>query len=220
MNKTNKSSIELVDVWKIYKNGDEVIHSLVNLNHSFKMGSMNIIYGPSGSGKSTFVRVVGLLEKVTMGKILINGSDTGNLSQQEKNSFINEEIGFVFRGSNLIPTLNAIENITLPMISSDETSAKNLLKKVGFNDYKRFPKNMSKEEEIRVSIARAMVNNHSIIITDEPTGNLHKSESDSIMKLLTELNQSDNLTIILTTDNSKLSIYGSLIEMEDGKLLY
>lgn len=219
MNKTIESSIELVDVWKIYKNGDEVIHSIINLNRSFSAGSMNIIYGPSGSGKSTLVRVVGLLEKITMGKILINGRDTGDLSRQEKNSFINEEIGFVFRGSNLIPTLNAIENITLPMINSDKSTAKQLLKKVGFNDYKRFPGDMSKEEEIRVSIARAMVNDHSIIIADEPTGDLHKSESDSIMKLLIELNQSDNLTIILTTDNRKLSSYCSLIEMEDGKLL-
>lgn len=213
------SIIEIVDVWKIYKNGDEVIHSLVNLNRSFRRGSMNIIHGPSGSGKSTFVRVVGLLEKITMGKILINGVDTSDMSQEEKNSIIKDEIGFIFRSSNLIPTLNAIDNITLPMIKSDESVAKQLLKKVGFKDYKRFPNDMSKEEEIRVSIARAMVNDHSIIIADEPTGNLHKSESDTIIKLLQELNKSDNLTIILTTNNGSLSSYSSFIEIDDGSLL-
>ncbi len=216
--KETESIIELVDVWKIYRNGDEVTHSLVNLNHSFRRGSMNIIYGPSGSGKSTFVRVVGLLEKITMGKIYINGIDTAELSQQGKNLIIKDEIGFIFRNSNLIPTLNAVENLKLPMINTDNAQAKKLLNKVGFNDYKRYPNDMSKEEEIRVSIARAMVNDHSIIIADEPTGDLHQSGSDSIMKLLLNLNQSDNLTIILTTNNRNLSSYSSLIEIEDGSL--
>ena len=90
---------------------------------------------------------------------------------------------------------------------------------MGFTDYKKFPKDMSKEEEIRVSIARAMVNNHSIILADELTSDLHKSDSDLIMQLLMELNRSENLTIIVTTNNTKLSRYSSLIEMEDGSLL-
>ena len=215
----NTFILELEDVWKIYKNGDEVIHSLVNLNIAFKRGSLNIIHGPSGSGKSTFMRAVGLLEKITMGKIWIKGIDTSDLSQDEKNSIIKKEIGFVFRGSNLIPTLNAVENLTLPMLNPDQEQAKKLLKKVSFTDYKRFPMDMSKEEEIRVSIARAMVNDHSIIIADEPTGDLHRSDVDSIMQLLMELKKSENLTIIVTTNNSKLSMYSSLIEMEDGSLL-
>lgn len=217
--KTDDSMIKLVDVWKIYKNGEEVIHSLVNLNHTFKRGSMSIIYGPSGSGKSTFVRVVGLLEKITMGQIFVNGIDTSSMSQQEKNSIIHEEIGFVFRGTNLIPTLNAFDNVNLPMNNSDKSMTQKLLKKVGFNDFKRYPNDMSKEEEIRVSIARAIVNDHSILITDEPTGDLHKNEANAIMELLHELNISLNLTIILTTNDRKLSSYGELLEIEDGKLI-
>jgi putative ABC transport system ATP-binding protein len=215
----NNIMLELEDLWKIYKNGDEVIHSLVNLNIAFKKGSLYIIHGPSGSGKSTLIRAIGLLEKITMGKIFIKGIDTSDLSQEKKNLLIKKEIGFVFRGPNLIPTLNAVENLTLPMFNSDKKQAKKLLKLVGFTDYKRFPNDMSKEEEIRVSIARAMVNNHSIILADELTGDLHKSDADMIMQLLLELNISENLTIIVTTNNTKLSKYSSLIEMEDGSLL-
>jgi len=215
----NNITLELEDLWKIYKNGDEVIHSLVNLNIAFKKGTLNIIHGPSGSGKSTLIRTIGLLEKITMGKIFIKGIDTSDLSQEKKNLLIKKEIGFVFRGPNLIPTLNAVENLTLPMFNSDKEQAKKLLNLVGFTDYKRFPNDMSKEEEIRVSIARAMVNSHSIILADELTGDLHKSDADMIMQLLLELNRSENLTIIVTTNNTKLSKYSSLIEMEDGSLL-
>lgn len=216
--KIDDSMVRLVDVWKIYKNGDEVTHSLSDLNHTFKRGSMSIIYGPSGSGKSTFVRVVGLLEKITMGQIFVNGIDTSSMSQEEKNSLIQEEIGFVFRNDNLIPTLNAFENVNLPLNSSDKNLTQELLEMVDFKDFNRYPKDMSKEEEIRVSIARAMVNDHSILITDEPTGDLHKSEADNIMKLLQDLNRSQNLTIILTTNNKKLSNYGDLLEIEDGNM--
>jgi len=215
----NNITLELEDLWKIYKNGDEVIHSLVNLNIAFKKGTLNIIHGPSGSGKSTLIRTIGLLEKITMGKIFIKGIDISDLSQEKKNLLIKKEIGFVFRGPNLIPTLNTVENLTLPMFNSDKEQAKKLLKLVGFTDYKKFPNDMSKEEEIRVSIARAMVNSHSIILADELTGDLHKSDADMIMQLLLELNRSENLTIIVTTNNTKLSKYSSLIEMEDGSLL-
>ena len=219
MTEHDDNILELEDVWKIYKNGDEVIHSLINLNINFKKGGLYIIHGPSGSGKSTFIRVVGLLEKITMGKILIKGTDTSDMSQHEKNSLIKEEIGFVFRRSNLIPTLNAVDNLTLPMINPDQVKAQKMLEMVGFSDYKRYPSDMSKEEEIRVSIARAMVNDHSIILADEPTGDLHRSDVDSIMQLVLKLNRSEDLTMIITTNNNKLSMYSDLIEMDDGSLL-
>ena len=126
----------------------------------------------------------------------------------------------VFQGSNLIQTLNAVENLTLPMWSSDNKKAKDLLKKVGFNDYNKFPNEMSLEEELRVCIARAMINNHSIILLDEPTGALHSKEADQIMELLLDLNRSEGLTIILTTNNNKLFQFDyNLFEMVDGTIL-
>jgi ABC-type lipoprotein export system ATPase subunit len=215
----NNIHMELKDVWKIYKDGDKIIHALSRINCSFQEGSFNIIQGPSGSGKSTLIRISGLLESPTMGKVLINGKNTADFPQKKRNSIIREDIGLVFQGSNLIPTINAIENLTLPMISSDNKKARILLEKVGFNDYKKFPDEMSVEEEQRVCIARAMVNNHSLILADEPTGDLHTSETEDIMKLLLDLNKNEGLTIIITSNNRKLYKFdGNMMEMVDGTI--
>lgn len=212
--------IELNDIWKIYKNEDDVIHSLSRINCSFGKCSFNIIVGPSGCGKSTLIRILGLIEKPSLGKLLINCENTSDQPQKIRNSIIRNEIGMVFQSSNLIQTLNAIDNLTLPMLSSDNKKAKELLEKVGFNDYDKFPNEMSLEEEQRVCIARAMVNNHSIILLDEPTGALHSKEAYEIMKLLQDLNNSEGLTMILTTNNKKLSQFDcNMFEMTDGTLL-
>ena len=221
MNEAEKDNthFELNEVWKIYKNGYKIVHALSRINCSFKRGSFNIINGPSGCGKSTMIRIIGLLEKPTMGKVLINGDNTSDLSQKKRNSIIRNEIGMVFKSSNLIPIINAIDNLTLPMLHSDNNKAKELLKKVGFNDYNKFPSEMSVEEEQRVCIARAMVNNHSIILLDEPTGDLHTMESDNIIELLMELNQTQGLTMILTTNNRRLSPSDNTVEMVDGTIL-
>jgi putative ABC transport system ATP-binding protein len=215
----NGFSLELRDLWKVYRSGEEIIHALSRINYSFKSGSFNLVHGHSGCGKSTLIRVAGLLETPTMGEVLINGKSTADMSQKKRNSLIRDEIGFVFKGSNLIPTLNALENLTLPMTSKNTEKAKELLEKVGFTDYKKLPGKMSFEELQRVSIARAMVNNHSIILADEPTGDLHTGDAEIIIKLLLELNKSKGLTIILTTNNRKLSEHHDvLIEMVDGTL--
>ena len=215
MNENNIVMLE--DVWKIYKNGEHVIHSLANINYSVEDGSFNIIYGPSGSGKSTLIRVIGLLEQPTMGKVLIKGENLGELAQKKRNIVIRDEIGFLFQGSNLIPTLNALENITLPMLHSDKKLAKKLLEKVCFSDYKKLPKEMSIEEERRVSLARAMVNNHSIILADEPTGDLHTADSEKFIKILQELNRTEDLTVIITTNNRNVpKLGGNLVEIADG----
>jgi len=221
MNEAEKDNthFELNEVWKIYKNGDKIVHALSRINCYFTRGSFNIINGPLGCGKSTMIRIIGLLEKPTMGKVLINGDNTSDLSQKKRNSIIRNEIGMVFKSSNLIPIINAVDNLTLPMLHSDNNKAKELLKKVGFNDYNKFPSEMSVEEEQRVCIARAMVNNHSIILLDEPTGDLHTMESDNIIELLLELNQTQGLTMIITTNNRRLSPSDNTFEMVDGTIL-
>lgn len=209
---------QLKDVWKIYKNGDKVIHALLDINHSFNKGSFNIVYGPSGSGKSTLISIMGLLERPTIGNVLINGENTVDLSVKMRNNIIRNEIGMIFQSSNLIPTLNVLDNLTLPMITSDTSKAKELLEKVDFYDYKKLPTELSVEEEQRVSIARAMVNNHSIILADEPTGGLHSSSADSIVELLMDLNRNELLTVVLTTNNEDLSKFSTPIQMKDGKI--
>ena len=221
MNEQKNIDFELEDVWKIYKNGDKIIHALSKINYKFKKSSFNIIHGPSGSGKSTLIRLLGLLESPTIGKLLIKGENIAELPQKKRISLIKNEVGFVFQGSNLIPSINAIENLTLPMINSDTKVAMRILEKVGFDSYNKIPDEMSLEEEQRVSIARALVNNHSIILADEPTGNLHTNEAEKIMKLLQDLNRTEALTVIITTNNSKLSKFdGNLVEMVDGTIVY
>ena len=221
MNEQKNIDFELEDVWKIYKNGDKIIHALSKINYKFKKSSFNIIHGPSGSGKSTLIRLLGLLESPTIGKLLIKGENIADLPQKKRISLIKNEVGFVFQGSNLIPSINAIENLTLPMINSDTKVAMRILEKVGFDSYNKIPDEMSLEEEQRVSIARALVNNHSIILADEPTGNLHTNEAEKIMKLLQDLNRTEALTVIITTNNSKLSKFdGNLVEMVDGTIVY
>ena len=201
------------------KTETRIIHALSRINCAFEKGSFNIIQGPSGCGKSTMIRMIGLLETPTMGKVLMKGENTSDLSQNKRNSIIRDEIGVVFKSSNLIPIINAVDNLTLPMLHSDNYKAKKLLKKVGFNDYSKFPNEMSVEEEQRVCIARAMVNNHSIILLDEPTGDLHTKESDNIIELLLDLNQSEGLTMILTTNNQRLSNFDQkVVEMVDGTI--
>jgi putative ABC transport system ATP-binding protein len=213
-------NVELNEVWKIYKNSDDVIHALSRINCSFHEGSFNIIHGPSGCGKSTLIRILGLLETPSIGDVLINCENTTEKSQKIRNSIIRDKIGIVFQGSNLIQTLNAIDNLTLPMLSSDNNKAKDLLQKVGFYDYNKFPSEMTLDEEQRVSIARAMVNNHSIILLDEPTGALHSKQAYEIIELLIELNRTEELTIILVTNNKKLSQFDcNLFEMVDGTIL-
>jgi putative ABC transport system ATP-binding protein len=221
MNEQEKiMDFELEDVWKIYKNGDKIIHALSKINYTFKKGSFNIIHGPSGSGKSTLIRLLGLLESPSMGKLCIKGTNTTDLTKKKRLSLIKKEVGFVFKGSNLIPSINAIENLTLPMITSDTQVAMKILEKVGFYSYNKIPDEMSIEEEQRVSIARALVNNHSIILADEPTGNLHTKEAKKILDLLQHLNRTEALTIIITTNNSKLSKFdGNRVEMVDGTMV-
>jgi putative ABC transport system ATP-binding protein len=215
----NHIYIELNEVWKIYKNNDDVIHALSRINCSFMECSFNIIHGPSGCGKSTLIRIIGLLETPSIGDVLIDCENISEQPQKIRNSIIRNKIGMVFQGSNLIQTLNAIDNLTLPMHSSDNNKAKDLLKKVGFTNYFKFPNEMTLEEEQRVCIARAMVNNHSIILLDEPTGALHSKEAGEIIKLLRNLNRTERLTIILTTNNKKLSQIGcNMFEMVDGTI--
>ena len=145
-NESVDEGIMLMDIWMNYRNGKGVTTALSNINHSFNKGSLNIIQGPPGSGKSTLIRVMGLIESPTLGKVWINGIDTSNFGEKQRNSFIRNKIGFIFPGSNLISPINAIENVTLPMISQNETIAKKLLKKVGFTDYDKYPAELSAEE--------------------------------------------------------------------------
>lgn len=213
----NNNILELKDAWKTYEIGNGRVHALKSFNYAFKEGSFNIIFGPSGSGKSTLIRVSGLLEKPTKGKILINRRDFNHLSEKERASFIRNEIGFIFKNSNLIPSLTVLENVMLHMISSDQERAKEILQRVKFNEFNKFPEELSFKEHQKVTIARSIINSPSLILADEPTGELHTKEANEIMNLLLYLNKEEKITIIMTTNNRSLSKFAeNLIEIKDG----
>ena len=224
---TNKNVIiQLKDVWKTYHMGDISLDVLKNVNVEIEQGEFVVIIGPSGSGKSTMMNQVGILDMPTKGKVYFRGKDLTKLSESDLAQLRGKKIGFVFQQFNLIPTLTALENVTLPMIfqgtDSEEriTRAKELLRLVGLEDriYHR-PTEMSGGQQQRVAIARALSNDPEIILADEPTGNLDHKTSLEIMCLLKELHHKGK-TIITVTHDPEVGEYAERVDMlMDGKIV-
>jgi len=224
-NQINNNKIENVlefqNVWKIYEMGDEKINALAGVNLSIKKGSFTAIMGPSGSGKSTLLHVAGILDMPSEGTFLIKGKNTNTLSAMEQAKFRRNEIGFVFQRFNLLPQLTVLENVMLPMIKPDPERAKEILDKMGLSGkYTKVPGQLSGGEQQRVSIARALVNDPSLILADEPTGELDTRNAEIIMNILRELNIKEGVTIIIVTHNPLAAEFTErIIEMRDGNII-
>lgn len=221
MNDQIKNVLEFQDVWKIYQMGDEQINALAGVNLNIKQGSFTSIMGPSGSGKSTLLHVAGILDMPTKGTFLMNGKDTSTLSGREQARFRRSEIGFVFQRFNLLPQLTALENVLLPMNNTDLEKARESMNKMGLEGkHGKIPNQLSGGEQQRVSIARALVNNPSLILADEPTGELDSKNAEIIMSILQELNKKDGVTIIIVTHNLLAAEFTDrIIEMRDGNII-
>jgi putative ABC transport system ATP-binding protein len=221
MNDQNNNVLEFKDVWKIYQMGDEKINALAGVNLNIRDGSFTSIMGPSGSGKSTLLHVGGILDMPTRGNLLLNGKDTSTLSGKEQATFRRNEIGFVFQRFNLMPQLSALENVLLPMIKPDLEKAKELLDKMGLEGkHNKRPSQLSGGEQQRVSIARALINNPSLILADEPTGELDTKNAEVIMGILQDLNKKEGVTIIIVTHNPLAAEFtDEIIEMRDGNII-
>jgi putative ABC transport system ATP-binding protein len=221
MNDQNNNVLEFKDVWKIYQMGDEKINALAGVNLNIRDGSFTSIMGPSGSGKSTLLHVGGILDMPTRGNLLLNGKDTSTLSGKEQARFRRNEIGFVFQRFNLMPQLSALENVLLPMIKPDLEKAKELLDKMGLEGkHNKRPSQLSGGEQQRVSIARALINNPSLILADEPTGELDTKNAEVIMGILQDLNKKEGVTIIIVTHNPLAAEFtDEIIEMRDGNII-
>jgi len=216
--------IETREITKVYKIGDIAVNALNSVSLLIEKGEFAAIMGPSGSGKSTFMNILGCLDKPTSGRYLLEGADISGLRKDDLSTIRNKNIGFVFQGFNLLPRTSAIENVELPMLynsfSANERSqrAEAALKKVGLSGRENHhPNQLSGGQQQRVAIARALVNNASIILADEPTGNLDTKTSAEIMELFTKLNIESNITIILVTHEHDIAAYSRrIIKFLDG----
>lgn len=213
--------LEFKDVWKTYSMGSEKVNALRGVSLEVKKGSFIAIMGPSGSGKSTLLHLAGILDTPTEGMVLLNGKNIKDYSGRQQAKLRRENIGFIFQRFNLMPQLNAIENVMLPMIKPDKEKAKKLLDKVGLSGkYNRLQSQLSGGEQQRVSIARALANDPSILLADEPTGELDTENTKVIMELIKELNETDGLTIVAVTHNPLSAEYAEkVITMQDGNII-
>ncbi|MGB9936744.1 MAG: ABC transporter ATP-binding protein [Methanobacterium sp.] len=217
----NNEILEFNEVWKTYKMGSEDIKALRGVSLTISRGSFIAIMGPSGSGKSTLLHLAGILDTPTSGTVLMDGKNIKEYTKNEQANLRRANIGFVFQRFNLMPQLTALENVMLPMISPDSQKAKQLLDRVGLSDkYNRYHTQLSGGEQQRVSIARALANDPSLLLADEPTGELDTQNAKIIMELLQELNEKDGLTIVGVTHNPLSAKYADhVVRMQDGNII-
>lgn len=208
---------------KSYRMGQETIRALVSVDITVKKGEYVAFMGPSGSGKSTLMNIVGALDTPTSGSYILNGNDVSKMSESDLATVRNKEIGFVFQTFNLLPRYSALENVALPLVyagyskAERNEKAKKVLEDVGLGERSGHrPNELSGGQRQRVAIARALVNDPSIILADEPTGNLDSKTSYDIMALFKNLNEKGN-TIIMVTHEEDIAAYARrIIRLRDG----
>src|SRR5450631_2149085 len=217
--------IETVDLWKSYVMGEEEIHALRGVSIQIERGEYVAIMGPSGSGKSTLMNLIGCLDTPSKGTYLLNGKQASEMNDDELARIRNEEIGFVFQTFNLLPRATALHNVELPLIYAGVTGknrserANQALDKVELGDRKTHrPNELSGGQRQRVAIARALVNNPSILLADEPTGNLDSKTGDEIMALFARLHGQGNTIILVTHENDIAQRANRIIHVRDGKV--
>jgi len=212
---------------KIYRLGRREVRALSDINLQVKNGDFISIMGPSGSGKTTILNMLGCLDKPTHGKVILDGVDVTKVPERKLYKIRRHKIGFIFQTFNLLPYLNAIENVELPMEgtkkSGDEKEqrARELLEMVGLSEREEHrPHRLSAGEQQRVAIARALANDPTIVLADEPTGNLDTKTKYDIVRLLGKLNMDQGTTIIMVTHDSHIATRaGRMLSLYDGKLV-
>ena len=218
--------IQLQNISKIYGSGEGKINALLNASLDIKREEFVAIMGPSGSGKTTLLNILGLLDKPTSGKYILDNREIDSSTSLNTLAVLRrDKIGFVFQSYNLLPRTSALDNVILPAIYSGlkdrKKIAMNLLKEVGLEKrVKHEPSQMSGGEKQRVAIARALINNPQIILADEPTGNLDTKTSAEIMKIFTDLNKKKGMTIIMITHEEDIAKSAQrVIKMRDGRII-
>ena len=217
--------IETQDLWKTYVMGSEEIHALRGVSIEIERGEYVAIMGPSGSGKSTLMNLIGCLDTPSKGSYLLNGKQVGQMNDNELARIRNEEIGFVFQTFNPLPRASALQNVELPLVYAGVTArdrdarAKAALEKVELGSRMTHrPNELSGGQRQRVAIARALVNNQSILLADEPTGNLDSKTGAEIMALFARLHQAGNTIILVTHEADVAAFARRIIHIRDGQV--
>ena len=219
------SLIETRDVWKTYVMGSEEIHALRGISIDIDRGEYVAIMGPSGSGKSTLMNLIGCLDTPTKGTYLLNGKRVGDMNDNELARIRNEEIGFIFQTFNLLPRATALHNVELPLVyagvsaTDREVRARAALDRVELGDRMTHrPNELSGGQRQRVAIARALVNNPSILLADEPTGNLDSKTGAEIMSLFEKLHLAGNTIVLVTHEADVAAFAHRTVHIRDGQV--
>ncbi len=217
--------IEIENLIKVYRRGEIEVIAIRDVSLKIDDGEMVMLVGPSGSGKTTFLHLLGGIDRPTAGKILVNGRNVAMMGDKDLTDYRRKEVGMVFQFFNLVPTLNALENVMLPMQfagtpkKEQRERAMELLEMVGMDHRaKHYPDEMSGGEQQRVAIAVALANDPGIILADEPTGELDTETGLKIIKLFKRLNEEGKTVIIATHDMRLLNYASRVLKIEDGKI--
>jgi putative ABC transport system ATP-binding protein len=222
----NNHIIEIREVWKTYRMGDEEVHALKGITLDVIRGEYLSIMGPSGSGKTTLFNMIGALDKPTKGHVSVNGHDMGSLSQEQVAYLRCHNVGYIFQAFNLIPVMTALENVPLSMVFAGlskkqyEEKAAAKLEMVGLGDRQDHkPNELSGGQQQRVAIARAMANDPALILADEPTGNLDLKTGQDIIEICMRLREESGVTIVSNThDHKMLGASDRVVDLRDGQV--
>ena len=219
--------VEMRDICKDYPQGKDFVHILKNINLEVAEGDYLAIMGPSGSGKTTLMNLIGCLDVPTHGTYRLNGRDVGKMSRNELAAIRNEMLGFIFQQYNLLPRLNLMENVEVPLVyagigrTERHARAKEVLEQVGLGDKLRNrPNQLSGGQQQRVSIARALVRNPAVILADEPTGALDSHTGREVLGMLQQMHDEGHTVVLITHDNSIAVQADRIIRLEDGRVVY
>ena len=219
--------IEFENVCKYYRMGDTTVKAADHISMKIEKGEFVAIVGQSGSGKSTCMNIIGCLDVPTAGSYRLNGREVGNMSGNEQAEVRNEMLGFIFQQYNLLPKLNLLENVEVPLIyagvprAERRRRARKALEQVGLGDkLKNKPSQLSGGQQQRVSIARALAGNPAVILADEPTGALDSHTGREVLGMLQQLHRQGNTVVLITHDNSIAVQAQRIIRLEDGRVVY
>ena len=214
------SYVEIKDVVKEYKTGEITIKAADGMNFSFEKGEFVVIVGPSGAGKTTVLNILGGMDKLTSGNVIVDGKDISRYSNRELTTYRRHDIGFVFQFYNLVQNLTALENVELAgQICKNPLDAKKVLESVGLKErMKNFPAQLSGGEQQRVSIARAIAKNPKLLLADEPTGALDYQTGKAILKLLQDTCKKGMTVVVITHNQAIAPMANRIIKIKNGKV--